>query len=104
MADTWPENFNPHDPEFLKNPYPTYKKFREQAPVCLVEPYKSLWVFSYADVKTMLEEKELFLKKSPEKPGLDQVVHGTIEVLGAAVREQTHFLQSLPRRQPAQIR
>ena len=63
MATTFdPQAFNPHDPAFIADPYPTYAQFREHAPVQLVQPYNSHWVFRHADVKTICEGKALFLK------------------------------------------
>jgi len=61
-----PSTFNPHDPAFLADPYPTYAQFRQQAPVHRVFAsvqvqgrditlYNSHWVFRYADVKRVLD-------------------------------------------------
>jgi cytochrome P450 len=60
-----PPQFDPHDPEFLNDPYPVYARFREQTPMTLVHPYESHWCFRYADCKRILEEKETFLKNPP---------------------------------------
>ncbi len=68
-----PTSFNPHDPSFLADPYPTYALFRQQAPVQRVSAsvqvqgreislYDSTWVFRYEDVKYVLDGTELFLK------------------------------------------
>jgi cytochrome P450 len=66
MTSEWsPGSFDPHAPEFVKDPYTTFARFRAQAPVALVQPYNSYWVFRYDDVKTVLEDKELFTKASP---------------------------------------
>ncbi|MBF7729779.1 cytochrome P450 [Pseudomonas sp. N040] len=74
-----PNRFNPHDPSYLANPYPTYALFRQQAPVHRVHAsvpvqgrdltlYDSTWVFRYADVKRVLEDSQLFLKSPPSPP------------------------------------
>ena len=71
-----PDTFNPHDPSFLADPYPTYALFRQQAPVHRVfasvpvqgKPvtlYDSHWIFRYADVKRVLDDRQLFLKNPP---------------------------------------
>lgn len=60
-----PARFNPHDPAFSRDPYPTYARFRAQAPVAKVEPYGSWWVFRHADVKAVLDDTEGFLKNNP---------------------------------------
>jgi cytochrome P450 len=63
---TWkPDDFNPHDPTFLKNPYPTYALFRQNAPVSTVMPYKSRWVFCYDDVRSVLYDTDTFVKNPP---------------------------------------
>lgn len=72
-----PTKFDPHAPDFLADPYPTYAQFRAQAPVSRVtftipvqgKPYPlydSTWIFRYADVKTVLDDKALFLKNPPK--------------------------------------
>jgi cytochrome P450 len=69
MAGTWdPSTFDPHAPDFLADPFPTYARFREHAPVYWVEDYQSWWVFRYADVKTVLDGKETFLKNPTTPP------------------------------------
>jgi cytochrome P450 len=67
---TWnAADFNPHDPAFLADPYPTYANFRENAPVSLVKPYDSLWVFRYADVNAVISDTDTFLKNQPAGQG-----------------------------------
>jgi cytochrome P450 len=63
-AHAWdPATFNPHDPGFLKDPYPTYARFREQAPSFAVgKPYDSRWFFRYADCYEILANEEMFRK------------------------------------------
>ncbi len=73
-----PTQFDPHAPDFLADPYPTYAQFRANAPVSkvtfeieyqgrTVPLYNSTWVFRHADVRTVLEGKALFLKnRSPQ--------------------------------------
>jgi pimeloyl-[acyl-carrier protein] synthase len=66
-----PTTFDPHAPAFIADPYPTYAQFREHAPAYRVTfrygnmtLYDSTWIFRYADVKTVLEGKALFLKNT----------------------------------------
>jgi cytochrome P450 len=67
---TWnAADFDPHDPTFLADPYPTYANFRQSAPVYRVNPYGSLWVFRYADVKAVLSDTNTFLKNPPAGQG-----------------------------------
>ena len=63
---TWnPDEFNPHEPTFLANPYPTYALFRQDAPVSMVAPYGNRWVFRYDDVQAVLHDTETFVKNPP---------------------------------------
>lgn len=69
MTTAWdPASFDPHDPAFLADPYPTYAKFRAQAPVAWVDQYQSWWVFRYADVKAVLEGTSVYLKNPVDPP------------------------------------
>jgi cytochrome P450 len=60
-----PANFDPHDPAFLKDPYPTYALFREKWPIYTVEPYKASWIFRYEDCKEVLDDKDIWVKNLP---------------------------------------
>lgn len=60
-----PQTFNPYAPDFLADPYPVFKAFRDRAPVARVQPFGSHWVFRYQDAKTVLDRKDLFLKAPP---------------------------------------
>lgn len=64
---TWdPATFNPHDFEYLRDPHPTYAKFREHAPVHFVGYYyNAYWVFGYDDVKRVIEDWKVFPKNAP---------------------------------------
>ena len=63
---TWdPATFNPHDFEYLRDPHPTYAKFREHAPVHFVGYYfNAYWVFGYDDVKRVIEDWKVFPKNA----------------------------------------
>lgn len=79
MSDEFkPDQFDPHAPAYLADPYPTYANFREQAPIHPVALYNSSWVFGYADCKEMLDATDVWIKNSPlgeRKP------YGQFEVL-----------------------
>lgn len=61
-----PAAFNPHAPDYIKNPYPYYEWFRQNAPVHWVgTPYNSHWVFRYRDVKQVLTGTDLWIKNDP---------------------------------------
>jgi cytochrome P450 len=63
-----PAKFEPHDRSFLADPYPAYAYFRDNAPVSLVQGYPNPWVFGYDNVKGVLDDKETFVKNSPQGP------------------------------------
>jgi cytochrome P450 len=66
MADGWnPDQFNPHDPAFLADPYPTYTLFRDEHPIYPVPLYKSDWMFRYADCQTVLTGTDVWIKTPP---------------------------------------
>lgn len=58
--------FNPHDPAFLADPYPTYARYRSEQPVLWVPLYGSDWMFGYADCQTILTGTDVWLKNPPE--------------------------------------
>ncbi len=60
-----PTTFNPLEPAFLDDPYPTYAQFREHAPVFQVKLGASdtaYWVFRDTDARTVLTEGQRFQK------------------------------------------
>jgi cytochrome P450 len=66
MTATWdPNQFNPHDPAFLADPFPTYARFREAAPIHRVELYGSDWMFRYADCEQVLIDTDSWVKNQP---------------------------------------
>ena len=69
MPDSFdPTKFNPHDPEFLKDPYPTYAEFRAHEPIYRVPLYEAYWLFRYADCRAVLDDKEVWVKNPPGAP------------------------------------
>ncbi|MEB3057451.1 cytochrome P450, partial [Bacillus pseudomycoides] len=52
--------YDPLDPETLLNPYPIYKKLRENAPVYWHEGMKSWVLTRYDDCKEVLRNHEVF--------------------------------------------
>jgi cytochrome P450 len=60
-----PDRFDPHEPGFLADPFPTYESFREFAPVHPVPAYDSLWCFCAAECRAILEDTDTWLKHPP---------------------------------------
>ena len=63
-----PSKFDPHDPGFLRDPYPTYKEFREHEPIYRVPRYEADWLFRYADCLEVLSNKDVWLKNPEGAP------------------------------------
>ncbi len=53
---TW---FRPSDPAFLHDPYPTYARLREEAPVAWHAPWSAFVVTRYRDVDRLLRDRRL---------------------------------------------
>ncbi len=51
--------FNPADPAFILNPYPTLDRLRETAPVFYHPPTEMWWVASYRDLVTLMRDRRL---------------------------------------------
>ena len=54
-----PVRFDPTDPAFLHDPYPTYRTLRERAPVLFHAPWDAWVVTRYADVDRLLRDRRL---------------------------------------------
>jgi cytochrome P450 len=61
-----PAAFNPHDPKFLADPFPTYAQFRATHPIYPVPLYGSDWMFRYEDCKTVLSATDVWVKNPPD--------------------------------------
>jgi cytochrome P450 len=69
QTPSWnPAGFDPHDPAFLADPYPTYAQFRDHNPVFFVSQYHSHWFFRHADCKAILSGDGTFQKQPPPGP------------------------------------
>jgi cytochrome P450 len=54
-------DFDPIDPGFIADPYPTYARMRESCPVARAERFGGYWVISrYADVRDAARDTETF--------------------------------------------
>ncbi|MEX2502670.1 MAG: cytochrome P450, partial [Trueperaceae bacterium] len=56
---TDPLRFDPTDPAFLHDPYPTYARLREHAPVLRHEPWGAWVMTRHADVDRLLRDRRL---------------------------------------------
>ena len=65
--------FDPTDPAFLHDPYPTYARLRATAPVLWHEPWQAFVITRYRDVDRLLRDRRLGrvmdeVEKRPPKP------------------------------------
>src|SRR4030095_3860901 len=76
-----PSAFNPHDPAYLADPYPTYAQFRKHAPVFWVEPYISYGVCRAEDAMRVFNDSDNFgpAPGPPAPPGVNDYVKNRIE-------------------------
>ncbi|MFQ3566609.1 MAG: cytochrome P450 [Aggregatilineales bacterium] len=51
--------FDPHDPDFLRDPYPTYDRLRAEGPIQFDEAAGMWFVFTYEDVTALLRDRRL---------------------------------------------
>lgn len=51
--------FNPTDPGFLQNPYPTYARLRREQPIFFHEPWGKWIVTRHADISALLRDRRL---------------------------------------------
>jgi len=51
--------FNPTDPDFLANPYPTYKRLRAESPIFYYEGWDKWILTRYEDINSLLRDKRL---------------------------------------------
>jgi cytochrome P450 len=78
--------YDPYDREILANPYPYFKRLRDEAPLYYNEKYDFYAVTRFADVKAALLDKDTF---SSEKGVLLDIIKADIEMPpGTLIHEQ----------------
>jgi cytochrome P450 len=67
--------YNPFDPAFTENPYPTLKALRDEAPAYRIVEAEGVWLLTrYQDIDEILRDRDRFsvdhrnLKRGPEQP------------------------------------
>jgi len=86
MTDPGAVRFDPTDPAFLHDPYPTYRMLRESAPLHWHAPWDALVVTRYRDVDRLLRDKRLGrvmdgVEKRPPNPAhepFDRIQAGSL--------------------------
>ena len=78
--------YDPYDREILANPYPVFKRMRDEAPLYYNEPYDFYAVSRFEDVKAALVDKLTF---SSEKGVLLDIIKADVEMPpGTLIHEQ----------------
>jgi unspecific monooxygenase len=92
-APTMAPSFNPNDPSFIADPYPTFAWYRDHLPVAQLELVPGMpattatWVFRDEDVRHVLTDTDTFVKRvdmppaDPTKPPAPPSVFGSLGVL-----------------------
>src|SRR3954454_2971652 len=57
---TAPVSWDPYDVELVRDPYPTYKRMRQEAPLYYNEEHDFYAVSRYADVDRVLADRDYF--------------------------------------------
>ncbi len=80
-----PVTFNPTDPAFLQNPYPTYQRLRDEAPILFYEPWNKWIVTRHSDVGALLRDRRLGrvltnvkVRVNPEHAAFDDIQDGSL--------------------------
>ena len=80
-----PMAFNPTDPAFLQNPYPTYKRLRGESPIFFYEPWHKWVVTRHSDVSALLRDRRLGrvlanvkVRTNPEYAAFDDIQDGSL--------------------------
>jgi cytochrome P450 len=70
-------NWDPYDPKFTRDPYPTFRRLREEAPLYYNEPHDFYAVSRYADIASGLPDWQTF---SSARGGILELIKMNIEI------------------------
>ncbi len=77
--------FNPTDPDFLANPYPTYARLRADTPIFFYEPWGKWIVTRHGDVSALLRDRRLGrvlenvkVRTDPKHAAFDDIQDGSL--------------------------
>ena len=80
-----PMAFDPTDPAFLQNPYPTYKRLRDESPIFFYEPWGKWVLTHHSDVSALLRDPRLGrvltnvkVRTNPEHAAFDDIQEGSL--------------------------
>jgi cytochrome P450 len=85
------EDFDIHDYEFVKNPYPVYEKMREQCPVLHTTRYDGFWLTTrYEDVKNIALDWKTYTSSVPGRNAIPIINRRTEPLLPIEVDPPKH--------------
>jgi cytochrome P450 len=85
------EAFDIHDYEFVKNPYPVYKKMREACPVLHTTKYDGFWLTThYEDVKNVALDWKTYTSSVPGRNAIPIITRRTEPLLPIEVDPPKH--------------
>lgn len=80
-----PATFDPTDPAFLQDPYPTYKRLRGESPIFFYEPWNKWLLTRHGDVAALLRDRRLGrvlanvkVRTNPGHAAFDDVQDGSL--------------------------
>ncbi len=76
------DRFDPTDPAFLHDPYPTYARLRREAPLAWYAPWSAWIVTRHADVDALLRDRRLG-RVMPERPKEADPTHAPFAAIQA---------------------
>lgn len=77
IATDAPLRWDPYDRDLAENPYPTYRRLREEAPVYYNEEYDFYAVSRYDDVQTGLADRDTFISG---KGGILEIIKSNMPI------------------------
>jgi len=72
-----PVHWDPYDPKYFANPYPAFRRLREEAPLYYNEQYDFYAVSRYADVERVLGDRDTFISS---RGGILEIIKGNIPI------------------------
>ena len=72
-----PVHWDPYDPKYFANPYPAFRRLREEAPLYYNEQYDFYAVSRYADVERVLGDRDTFISS---RGGILEIIKGNVPI------------------------
>ena len=63
-----PVHWDPYNPKYFADPYPVFRRMREEAPLYYNEEHDFYAVSRYEDVERVLADRDTFISRMPPRP------------------------------------